>query len=44
MSEARLAEMRADAVVLRKLLGDPLHTGPLSKEELQMLRALSYLK
>jgi len=44
MLEARLAEMRADAEVLRKLLGDPLNTGPLSEEELQMLRALGYLK
>lgn len=44
MLEARLAEMRADAAVLRKLLGDPLNTGPLSEEELQMLRALGYLK
>jgi len=44
MLEARLAQMRADAEVLRKLLGDPLNTGPLSEEELQMLRALGYLK
>ncbi|MFT7465335.1 MAG: arylsulfatase A-like enzyme, partial [Pseudohongiellaceae bacterium] len=42
--ERRLEKMRGDAQLLRKSLGDPLNTGPLSEEELQMLQALGYLK